>query len=105
MTQPSWLERINFARIIAILAIVFGISLGLCGLNFFVVTSGMGREIGIAPFLGFAGIAELALMALSGIGLVLAAIVWVIASMFGQFNNRNSEPERLFDDKGDEPKN
>jgi sugar phosphate permease len=92
-------DRINFAKIVTVLAIVFGISLGLCG-----VTAALSSTMrGGASVLVFFGIVELIAMACSAVGLVVTVIVWVLASMFGGAGaGRGGDgPQKLFDDAND----
>lgn len=77
MGEPL-VDRVNFARIVTVLAIVFGISIGMCGLTA-VFSSRLGGAESIAVALGFI---ELIAMGLSALGLVLTVVVWVIASIF-----------------------
>jgi hypothetical protein len=76
-------DRIPFTKIVTVLAIAFGVSLGLCGLTF-VVSSG--SHAGPNFFMTL-GLIELAAMILSAAGLVLTFIVWIvlaIATSFGE---------------------
>jgi hypothetical protein len=90
------IDRIPFAKIVIGLAIVFFVSLGLCGLTF-VLSSG--------AYKGFAslGVLELVFMVLSAAGLILTAIVWVTLAAVGSFGEKVSQPQKLFDD-GDDTK-
>ncbi|MGA2048891.1 MAG: hypothetical protein ABSG96_14430 [Terracidiphilus sp.] len=87
-------DRIPFAKIVAVLAITFGVSLGLCGLTF-VLSSSAGSSGGIMGL----GILELIAMALSAAGLVVTLIVWVLLAAVGSFGQKVSTPQKLFDDK------
>jgi hypothetical protein len=103
------LERVNFARIVTVLAATFGIALGLCGMTA-VITIGGAAVIqgGVAGVLMFLGYAELAVMILSAVAMVVVVAVWVIASFLGNFNHRNADPVRLFEQdetkQNDEPR-
>ena len=71
-------DRVNFAKIVTVLAVVFGVSLGMCG-----VTAALSSKIGRAESILIPlGVAELITMGLSAVGLLLTVIVWVIASIF-----------------------
>jgi membrane associated rhomboid family serine protease len=97
----SLVDRVNFAKIVTVLAITFGISFGLCGAT--LVFSSQMR--GSGSILIFIGILELIVMGISALGLLLTVIVWVIASAVGNFGKNASEPQKLFDDsKNDEEK-
>jgi hypothetical protein len=98
MSTPL-VDRIPFAKIVVILAIAFGISLGLCGLNMVLSIGGTQRFVALGPLLGIAGVLELVVMLLSAVGLVLTCIVWVIAAAIGGFRKKDQEPQKLFEDK------
>ena len=91
------IDRIPFAKIVTVLAIVIAISLGLCGVTFF-ISSGGGRGGGF--LIGF-GMLELAANVLSAVGVVATIVVWIALSVFDNCNHKESEPLRLFDDKKD----
>ena len=76
MDEPL-VDRVNFAKVITVLAVTFGISLGLCGLT--AVLSSQTR--GSGTVLIFIGILELIVIGLSALGLVVTVIVWVVASI------------------------
>jgi len=92
------LDRIPFAKIVVVLAIVFGVSLGLCGLTFVFSASGSRSSAAAGAFVGIAGIIELGAMLLSAVCLVITVVVWVIAAIFASFSHKDSEPQHLFDD-------
>jgi len=85
-------DRIPFAKIVTVLAIVFGVSLGLCGVTFFLSSAGNNAS-GI--FVGL-GILELTAIALSFAGLVLTLVMLVTLSIFGRFSGKVSQPQKLF---------
>jgi len=87
-------DRIPFAKIVAVLAVTFGVSLGLCGLTF-VLSSGGGSG-GI--FVGL-GLLELISMALSAAGLLVTLFAWVLLTAVGSFGQNVSQPQKLFDEK------
>jgi membrane protein implicated in regulation of membrane protease activity len=91
-------DRIPFAKIITVLAIVFGISLGLCGVTF-VLSMGGGRSGG-GFFVGL-GILELVALGVSMAGLLLTLLVFVTLSIFGGFSEKVSQPQKLFDQEDD----
>jgi len=92
-------DRIPFAKIITVLAVVFGISLGLCGVTF-VISSGGGRGGG---FLIGLGTLELVALGVSIAGLVLACVVWVTLSIFGGSGEKASQ-STIFPESGDATK-
>jgi hypothetical protein len=92
-----WLERVNFSRIVVVLAITFGIALGLCGLNFLAVSRLSGRG-GAGSLLMTTAWFELAAMILSAVGLVLCLVGWGVRSIIGTMRHGRSTPQRLFDD-------
>ncbi len=91
------IDRIPFARIIAVLAIVFGISLGLCGVTFF-LSSGGGNGGG---FLIGLGILELVAIGVSTAGLLLTLLVFVTLSVLGGFGGKVSQPKIVPDEVDD----
>jgi hypothetical protein len=88
-------DRIPFVKIITVLAIVFGISLGLCGVTF--LSSGRGSG---GFLIGF-GMLELAAIVLSAAGLALTLVAFVTLSIFGGFSEKVSQPQKLFDERDD----
>ena len=106
--MPRLLENINFAKIVTVLAIVFGVALGSCGITAVVALAGGGRNQGFAAAFMFLGYAELGVMILSAVGLVVVVAIWIIASILGGFDHRGSDPQRLFEheeeNKNDEPR-
>jgi membrane protein implicated in regulation of membrane protease activity len=90
-------DRIPFAKIITVLATVFGISLGLCGVTF-VLSLGGGRGSG---FLISFGILEMVALGVSMAGLLLTLLVFVTLSIFGSFSEKVSQPQKLFDEEDD----
>ena len=92
--MPQLLERINFPKVVTILAITFGVALGACGLTGTGIASRGGTEILVS--LAFI---ELAVVLLSAVGLVLTVVVWIIASALGKTGHRGSAPQSPFDDK------
>ena len=90
-------DRIPFAKIITVLAIVFGISLGLCGVTFVLALSGGGKANLLAGF----GILELIAIGVSLTGLLLTLLVFVTLSIFGSFSGKVSQPQKLFDEEND----
>ena len=54
MSEPS-VSRISFAKVVVVLAVVFGIGVGLCGLDIFLASKGIGKsteEFGVGPLDG-----------------------------------------------------
>ena len=80
-------NRIPFKKIVTVLAIVFGISLGLCGVTF-IVSSGGDRG---GSFLFGLGILELVALGVSLSGLVLTLLAFVTLSIFGGFGEEVSQ--------------
>lgn len=97
--MPRPLENINFPKVITILACIFGISLGLCGLTAYLNMSG--SQHGMGGLLASLGILELIAILLSAFGLVIMTILWVISSAMGGYGKR-PDPQKLFDDSDKE---
>jgi membrane protein implicated in regulation of membrane protease activity len=93
------IDRIPFAKIVMVLAIVFGISLGLCGVTF-VLSSGGGRGGGF--FVGL-GVLELVALGVSIAGLLLTLLVFVTLSIFGGFSEKVSQ-STISSEEGDDRK-
>lgn len=96
--MSPWADRSVFAKIVTVLAIAFGIGLGLCGLDYLLAAKGIGKsteEFGVGPIDGL----SLAVMLLSALGLVLTVVVWVLSAIVGSFRTGGSNPQRLFDDQ------
>jgi hypothetical protein len=87
-------DRVPFAKIVIGLAVVFFVSLGLCGITFVLSSGG---HYGLASL----AILELLAMALSAAGLLLTVIVWVTLIAVGSFGEKVSQPQKLFDDEDD----
>jgi hypothetical protein len=96
MSKPL-IDRIPFAKIVTVFAILFAVSLGLCGLTF---ALSMGRNRVANVFMSF-GVLELIAMALSAAGLVLTSAVWVALAIIGSFQDKVSQPQKLFGDEDD----
>ncbi|MGD0631920.1 MAG: hypothetical protein ABR987_21515 [Terracidiphilus sp.] len=90
------IDRIPFAKIVIGLAVVFVVSLGLCGITAIFSGSGSGAFASL-------GILELLGMALSGAALILTLIVWVTLAAVGGFRDKVSQPQKLLDE-GDDKK-
>lgn len=87
--MPRLLERINFPKVVSVLAVSFGVALGACGLT------ALGSSHALSGLLLPLGLIELAVILLSALGLLLTVIVWIIASFLGQAGYKDSEPQRL----------
>ena len=79
--MPRLLERINFPKVVTTLSITFVVALGACGLTFLASNQGAGDYL--IPL----GLIELAAMGLSGIGLVVTLVLWIVAALLGQTNS------------------
>lgn len=93
------IDRIAFAKIVTVLATVFGISLGLCGVTF-VLASGGGSGSG---FLVGLGILELVVLGVSLAGLLLTLLVFVTLSIFGGSGEKVSQ-SKIFPELEDDTK-
>jgi hypothetical protein len=90
-----------FAKIVVVLAIAFGVGVGLCGLSFVAASAGFKshEEFGVDS-LGIANV-SLVVMVLSAGALVLALVAWAVAAIVGA-GKGSSETEKLLGDKDDE---
>ncbi len=91
MSKPL-VKRIPFAKIVLILAVVFLVSLGLCGLTVFLSSSG---HMNSDPFTSF-GILELIAMLLSLAGLLITLFFWALFAIVGSFGHSTSQTEQPF---------
>ncbi|HEX4005527.1 MAG TPA: hypothetical protein VHX60_05105 [Acidobacteriaceae bacterium] len=78
-----------------LLAIAFGVSLGLCGLTVAAANAGMSRW---GNFLGIAAMIEGIAVLLSFLALVATLILWALASLFGKESGSDPGIQKLFDD-------
>lgn len=95
--MPQLLERINFPKVVTVLAITFAVALGACGLT----RTGIARSSGGTEILVSLAFIELAVILLSAFGFVLTVVVWIIAAALGKTEHRGSSPQRLFDHRDD----
>jgi hypothetical protein len=98
MTEPSR-RGFPFAKTVTVLAITFGVGLGMCGLS--VIVGGLGAHHNNAmntfgPVLVVLSVVGLIGMVVSGPLLVITVIVWVIAGAIGSRSGK--EPQKPFDD-------
>jgi hypothetical protein len=80
LSEPS-VSRISFAKVVVVLAVVFGIGVGLCGLDIFLASKGIGKsteEFGVGPLDGV----SIVVMVVSALGLVITVIAWIGAAIF-----------------------
>jgi len=98
MSTPL-IDRIPFPKIVTVLAAAFGVSLGLCGLTF-LLSSKSGIYHGERLFVGL-GLLELVTMVLSAAGLLLTVVAWVTLAAVSSFQEKVSQPQKLFDDEDD----
>ncbi|HEX8811134.1 MAG TPA: hypothetical protein VF742_03990 [Terracidiphilus sp.] len=97
--MPRLFEGINFPKVITILAAIFGVSLGLCGLTAILSNTRLGQ----GGMLFGLGMIELATIILSAVGLVIMTILWVVSAAFGSFGT-SADSQKLFDDSDKEQK-
>jgi hypothetical protein len=93
-------DRIPFAKIITVLAIIFGVSLGLCGVTAMFAS----RMRTNSNFLVSFGMIELVGILGSAAGLVGTTALWVVLTAVGSFGGSRSESQRIFDGRDDESK-
>lgn len=83
-------NRLSFAKIVTILAVAFGIGLGLCGLSALLPSSGEEFHT------NWLSLPSLLIMVLSFVGLIVTLLIWIIASAIGGFSTKRSDPQTLF---------
>lgn len=97
-------ERSGYAKVATILAIVFGVSLGLCGLNV-AVSLRLARGGGpLESALAVAAWIEGFAIVLSFLGLLATLILWSISALFGKGQGSDPGLQRLFEDEKQERK-
>lgn len=82
-------------KVVAVLATVFLVSLGLCGVNFVAVMSSNGS--GAGAWLGITAYIELFGMVLSGGGLLFIAIIAIASAIIDSLSNRGSKPVSIIE--------
>jgi hypothetical protein len=93
-------SRISFAKVVTVFAVLFGIGVGLCGLDYLLAAKGIGKstvEFGVGPLDGV----SIVVMILSAFGLVITVIVWIVAAAVGNVGKKVSQPQKLFDEADD----
>jgi|HubBroStandDraft_1064217.scaffolds.fasta_scaffold778697_1 hypothetical protein len=81
---------INFAKVVTILAIIFGVSLGLCGLTV-TLADRVPSVLALAPI-------AMTLMIFSLGGFVVVGLVWVVMYLTGGGKAQGPEVQKLFED-------
>ena len=91
MSKPL-VDRIPFAKIVTILAIVFGVALGMCGLNL-LITAPLRQvpQTASAVIVALMFI-EAGAMLLSGLGLIVVGVLWLVLKIAAGFNRADSGP-------------
>lgn len=77
-------KRVNFPKILTVLAITFAIASGLCGMNGFAVSFLARGHNMVATILVIAGSLELLVMILSGVGVLVMLVAWGLAALIRQ---------------------
>jgi hypothetical protein len=100
-------EMSGFAKVLVVLAAVLLVSSGLCGITVSLAGNGGWYNLPNTPwgnFLGFAGMVEMIAMVISGPGMVLVAIAWLVSAVYDSFVNTPKDGvQKLFDNE-DKPK-
>ena len=93
--NKSRARRFPFAKIVVVLAVVFGIGVGLCGVGATLLARfrNLHEEFGPNTFVGAIGAFALVL---SAGGLVCTTTVWAAAALRG-LRGKESAPQKLFD--------
>jgi len=92
-------DRIPFAKILIALAIVFILSLGLCGASLVMTMRGMPASTG--QLMDKAAGWDLVVMVLSVLGLVVTGIAWVVAAVVSGSVREVSQPKNPYAVKDD----
>jgi hypothetical protein len=91
-------DRSPFAKIVTLLAVAFGIGLGLCGLS--VVLPSSDTEF----HTNWLSLPSLLIMVLSFLGLIVTLLIWIIASAISDFSTKSSDPQTLFGNSDEDSK-
>lgn len=86
-----WHNRSGMAKTVAALAVAFCVGVGLCGLDFLLAARGIGRAtngIGVGPLDGV----SLLVMFLSGAGLAITLVLWLVTAIIRAFPTRRGKP-------------
>lgn len=89
-----------FAKIVVVLALAFIAGIGLCGLDYFLASQGIGKstqEFGVGPL----DAVSLVVMVLSLASLVLMLIAWALSAIVRSLGPDSNEPQKLLDKKDD----
>jgi hypothetical protein len=85
MSKPL-VDRIPFAKILIGLAILFALSVSLCGLSIALFWNGKSVPPGIDRVMNEAAGFDVLAMVLSAAGLLVTAIVWVVLTVVSSFS-------------------
>jgi hypothetical protein len=97
-TSPG--KRISFAKVVVVLAVVFVIGLGLCGLDSTVLARFRSHyeEFGPNTFVGTIGAWALIVSAL---GLVVTTIAWTLTAVVNGLSSKDHASHKVDDDHGE----
>ena len=83
-----------FAKIVIFFAVTFGIGVGLCGLDYFLASRGIGvshQEFSVGPLDG----PSLLVMFLYALGLIVSLIAWFIAAIVFGITHKSDPPPTI----------
>lgn len=78
--RAPWANKTGLAKVATILACIFGISTGLCGVTGVVGKASFGHD-SVVSVMTAIGMVELAAMILSFAGLIVVVILWLIREL------------------------
>ena len=95
-------KRTIISKAFALFAVGLLLGIGLCGLDYFLASRGIGKnteEFGVGPLDG----PSLITMAISALGLLITVVAWLLSLLIGVLSKEapDTEPTRSFD-KDDE---
>jgi hypothetical protein len=91
-------EVTSFAKALVILATVFLVASGLCGLQWIFATNVQGTGAILIPL----GFLELAAMAVSAVGIVVVLLLWIGSAVYRRIAHPgDDDPQSLFDSTDD----
>ncbi len=99
MTRPRG-KVFTFAKVVTVLAIVFVVSLGLCGVTS-AISSASPSQQNVYIVIMFAGLGG---SVISGLALFVTVIAWIIVAIAGSSKRKELETEQQTDAKDEQGK-
>jgi len=93
-------KRFPFAKIVIVMAVVFLIGLGLCGLDMALGAYGIGSKTGEEFYVGPLDGISMIVMGLSLLGLAVSLLLWALSAIIWGIasSGKDKETQKLFDE-------